>query len=106
MCGRLAIRLPSGGCDKHVSVQGGGQAPQQGDGRLGSALFDPLDLIDSHLSLPGQVGDTTATFKRLALLTNEIRGAKPAGSQRPQIRAVSSHAAADGCGDDREIAFV
>jgi hypothetical protein len=28
-----------------VRVQGSGQAPQQGDGRLRSALFDALDLI-------------------------------------------------------------
>ncbi len=28
----------------HIGVQGGGQAPQQGDGGLGAAFFDALDL--------------------------------------------------------------
>ena len=42
----------------HVGVQGGGQAPQQGNGGLGTAFFDALDLIDGHASAPGQFGDT------------------------------------------------
>jgi hypothetical protein len=37
----------------HVGVQGGGQAAQQGDGGLGAALFDAVDLIEGHVSAPG-----------------------------------------------------
>jgi len=37
----------------HVGVEGGGQVPQEGDGGLGAALFDALDLIDGHVSAPG-----------------------------------------------------
>ena len=45
-------------CHKtYVRVQGGGQATQQRDGRLGSALFDALDLINSHLNPPGRLED-------------------------------------------------
>ena len=37
----------------HVGVQGGGQAAQQGDGGLGAALLDAVDLIEGHVSAPG-----------------------------------------------------
>ena len=40
-----------------VRVESGGQPPEQGDGGLGAALFDALDLIDGHVSPAGQVGD-------------------------------------------------
>jgi len=33
----------------YVGVQGGGQVPLEGDGRLCAALFDALDLIDGHV---------------------------------------------------------
>src|ERR1700722_5691222 len=41
----------------YVRVESGGQAPEQGDGGLGAALFDALDLIGGHVSPAGQVGD-------------------------------------------------
>jgi len=71
--------------EAHVSVQGGGQAPQQGDGRLGSALFDALDLIDSHLSPPGQVGDTEAEGTALV-----IHGLAEVKASQMAIRSGSS----------------
>jgi len=44
----------------HVSVEGGGQAAQQGDGGFGAAFFDALDLIGGHDGPLGQVGDAEA----------------------------------------------
>ena len=44
----------------HVGIQGGGQAAQQGNGGLGAALFDALDLIDGQVSASGQLGDALA----------------------------------------------
>src|SRR5579875_769285 len=32
------------------AVQGGGQAPQEGDGGRGAALFDALDFVDGYVS--------------------------------------------------------
>lgn len=37
----------------YVGVQGGGQLPQQGDGGLGAALFDALDVIYGHVRTVG-----------------------------------------------------
>jgi hypothetical protein len=42
----------------YVGIQRGGQAPQQGNGGLGTAFFDALDLIDGHVSASGQFGGT------------------------------------------------
>jgi hypothetical protein len=44
----------------YVGVQGGGQAPQEGNGGLGAAFFDALDLIGRHVRAPGQISDTEA----------------------------------------------
>jgi hypothetical protein len=54
----------------HVGVQGGGQAPQQADSGLGTAFFDALDLIDGHLSAPGQFGGTQ--IQGAALVVNGL----------------------------------
>src|SRR6185437_11783459 len=40
-----------------VSVQCGGEAAEQGDGGLGAAFLDALDLISGHL---GELGDGEA----------------------------------------------
>ena len=48
----------------YVGVQGGGQAPQQGDGGLGSALFDALDLVGGQGRPPGQPGDAQPRAQR------------------------------------------
>jgi hypothetical protein len=47
-------------CQAHIGGQGGGQAPQEGDGGLGAALLDALHLIDGHVGAPGQLGDAEA----------------------------------------------
>jgi hypothetical protein len=44
----------------YVSIQGSGQASRQGDSGLDTALFDAPELIDGHVSPPGQLGDTQA----------------------------------------------
>ena len=48
----------------HVGVQGGGQAPQQGNGGLGAAFLDALDLIGGHASPFRQVGDAEVQARR------------------------------------------
>jgi len=48
-------------CGKaHVGVQRGSEAPQQGDGGLGAALLDALDLVGSHFCAQGEIGDAQA----------------------------------------------
>jgi hypothetical protein len=40
-----------------VSVEGGGQAAQERDGRLGAAFLDALDVIVGQGGAVGQFGD-------------------------------------------------
>ena len=54
----------------YVGIQCGGQAPQQGNGGLGAALFDALDLVGRHLRAPGQVSDAEA--KGAALVVDSL----------------------------------
>ena len=44
----------------HVGVQGGGQAPRQGNGGHNAAFFDALDLVGRHICAPGQISDAEA----------------------------------------------
>ena len=43
-----------------LSVQGGGQAPQQGEDGLGAAFFDALELAGRLVRAPGPVIDAQA----------------------------------------------
>ena len=40
-----------------VCVEGGGEAAQEGDGRLGAAFLDALDVVVGHGGAHGQFGD-------------------------------------------------
>ena len=53
--------------ETYVRVQGGGQATQQRDGRLRCALFDALDLIDSHFNPPGRLEDAVTEAAALVI---------------------------------------
>lgn len=44
----------------HVSVQCGGEVPQQWNGGLGAALSDALDLVGRHADALCEVGDAEA----------------------------------------------
>jgi hypothetical protein len=48
----------------YVRVESSGQPPEQGDGGLGAAFFDALDLIDGHVSPASQVGDAQTQGRR------------------------------------------
>ncbi len=73
-------------CGKaHVGVQRGSEAPQQGDGGLGAALLDALDLVGSHFCAQGEIGDAQAEGAR-----RSYRALPKARASRIAIRSGSS----------------
>ena len=50
--------MAGGGVD--VGIEGGGEAAQQGDGGLGAAFLDALDIVFSERGPHGQLGDGQA----------------------------------------------
>jgi hypothetical protein len=43
--------------EANVGVEGSSQTAEQGDGRLGAALLDALNLINAHPAIPASVGE-------------------------------------------------
>jgi hypothetical protein len=58
-CGPDGAEVVSGG-EADVGVEGGGEAAQEGDGGLGAAFFDALDVVVGQGSAHGQLGDRQA----------------------------------------------
>ncbi len=48
------------GGEADIGVKGSRQAPHQGNGGLGAAFFDALDLVCGHADALGEVGDAKA----------------------------------------------
>ena len=53
-----AVVVSAGEAD--VGVEGGGEAAQEGDGGLGAAFLDALDVVVGHGGAQGQFGDGQA----------------------------------------------